>query len=466
MLFTQIEFYLFFAAIVSAMLAIRSFSLRKWVLLVASYYFYAYWDWRFAGLLLSCTAVNFWLAGAMVGAPRRRQNWLLAAALIYSLGILGFFKYFGFFLETFKSVVGVSSGSFSGLDIILPVGISFYTFQTLSYSIDVYRGHLKPCRYFRDFALYVSFFPQLVAGPIVRASEFLPQLENPNRLSWERTFEGFRQFVFGLFKKVFIADRLALFIDPGFENASALSGASLWILVLAYAVQIYCDFSGYSDMAIGAARILGFDFSRNFNHPYLATSIQDFWRRWHISLSSWLRDYLYIPLGGNRRGAVRTYVNLMITMVLGGLWHGASWNFVIWGAIHGIALCVNRLFGNRSSFAERKIPAGIRATAGWLSTMLVVLVAWIFFRSPSFSMSVLILGRLFSFSDGLSWIHPFAMAVILVLAGYHVAIASTRSGNLELRAGGALTSFILFLMVWLVLAFYPREYQPFIYFQF
>lgn len=466
MLFTQIEFYLFFAAIVSAMLAFRSFSLRKWVLLVASYYFYAYWDWRFAGLLLSCTAVNFWLAAAMVGASRRPRKWLLAAALVYSLGVLGFFKYFGFFLETFKSVVGVSSGSFSGLDIILPVGISFYTFQTLSYSIDVYRGHLTPCRHFRDFALYVSFFPQLVAGPIVRASEFLPQLEVPNRLSWERTFDGFRQFVIGLFKKVFIADRLALFIDPGFENASALSGASLWILALAYAVQIYCDFSGYSDMAIGAARILGFDFSRNFDHPYLATSIQDFWRRWHISLSSWLRDYLYIPLGGNRRGSARTYINLMITMVLGGLWHGASWNFVIWGAIHGIALCLDRIVTRRSPGEKLGISPLFRKSLGWATTMFVVTGAWVFFRSPDFDTALEVLGKMIAFENGIGWYPPFALAVLSVFAGYHILFAWMGWRTLPLPATAPITPLVLFLMIWLVIAFFPQGFQPFIYFQF
>jgi alginate O-acetyltransferase complex protein AlgI len=317
----------------------------------------------------------------------------------------------------------------------------------------------------------VAFFPQLVAGPIVRASEFLPQLETPRTLSWERAYDGFRQFTLGLFKKVFIADRLAAFIDPGFENAASLSGPTLWLVVIAYAVQIYCDFSGYSDMAIGIARAMGYDFTRNFDHPYLATSIQDFWRRWHISLSTWLRDYLYVPLGGNRRGRFRTYLNLFLTMVLGGLWHGANWTFVIWGAWHGIALALDRLLTGKDSGrgprpVTRRLPGFLRSLLGWTLTMLIVLVGWVFFRSPDAETALSILGRMASLSDGIAWYHPFAIGILLFIAGYHALLAAGKGHWFELKPDTLRTPAILLTLIWLVIAYYPREFQPFIYFQF
>jgi alginate O-acetyltransferase complex protein AlgI len=468
MLFTQIEFYFLLVAVFAAVLMVRNHSARKWILLMASYYFYAYWDWRFAGLLLSCTAVNYWVANRLAlneGIVARK--WLLTISLVYSLGVLGFFKYFNFFADSFRALLGYSPDQGQTLNIILPVGISFYTFQTLSYTIDVYRRELKPCRSFRDLALYVAFFPQLVAGPIVRASEFLPQLETPRTLTWPRAYDGFRQFVFGLFKKVFIADQLAGFIDPAFENSAALSGATLWIAVIAYAIQIYCDFSGYSDMAIGIARAMGYDFSRNFDHPYIATSIQDFWRRWHISLSTWLRDYLYIPLGGNRCGKRRTYVNLMLTMLLGGLWHGANWTFVFWGAIHGLALCADRFYRTRNPSKSRGAePKGWKAVCGWGITLFVVLLAWTFFRAPNVSSAIDMLGRMLAFSPGLTWLHPFAIGLIVAVGVHHLLIARGKWQWMALRSPTLAAITILFTMIWLVIAFYPRDFQPFIYFQF
>lgn len=471
MLFTQIEFFFLLAAVFAAILLVRNHRAQKALLLVASYYFYAYWDWRFAGLLLACTAVNYWLSGLMDGSSPARRKLLVTIALVYSLGILGLFKYFNFFVDSFRAMAGIAPDAGSTLDLILPAGISFYTFQTLSYTIDVYRRDLKQCARFSDFALFVAFFPQLVAGPIVRASEFLPQLETPRTLSWARAYDGFRQFTLGLFKKVFIADRLAAFVDPGFENAASLSGPTLWLVVIAYAIQIYCDFSGYSDMAIGIARAMGYDFTRNFDHPYLATSIQDFWRRWHISLSTWLRDYLYVPLGGNRRGRLRTYLNLFLTMVLGGLWHGANWTFVIWGAWHGIALALDRLLtgkdhGRAARPLTRRLPGFLRSLFGWALTMVIVLVGWVFFRSPDVETALSILGRMATLSDGIAWHHPFAIGVLLFIAGYHALLAAGKSNWFELKPDTVRGPAILFTMIWLVIAFYPREFQPFIYFQF
>lgn len=468
MLFTQIEFYFLLAAVYASVVLVKNHSAQKWILLLASYYFYAYWDWRFAGLLFSCTLVNYWVANRLERSEGiATRKCLLGIALAYSLGVLGFFKYFNFFTESFRELLGYSAEQSMALNIILPVGISFYTFQTLSYTVDVYRGELKACRQLRDLALYVAFFPQLVAGPIVRASEFLPQLETPRTLSWDRAYDGFRQFVFGLFKKVFVADQLAGFIDPAFENGAALSGATLWLAALAYAIQIYCDFSGYSDMAIGIARAMGYDFSRNFDHPYIATSIQDFWRRWHISLSTWLRDYLYIPLGGNRCGKVRVYANLMLTMLLGGLWHGASWTFVVWGAIHGMALCLDRLYRTRiRNKVRNNEPKRLKAIFGWASTLLVVLISWTFFRAPDVSSALDILGRMFSLSSGLTWTPPFAIGVIIVFGLHHLLIALHKDQWMHLRTPTVAAITILFTMIWLVVAFYPREFQPFIYFQF
>ncbi len=472
MLFTQIEFCFLIVAVFAALLLVRNFRAQKLILLAASYYFYAYWDWRFVGLLLSCTAINWWLAGRMERTSSLRlRKTLIWISVAYSLAVLGFFKYFNFFVDSFRVVVGIAPDAASTLDIILPVGISFFTFQTLSYTIDVYRGDLKHCRRFTDFALYVAFFPQLVAGPIVRASEFLPQLETPRTLTWSRAYDGFRQFVFGLFKKVFIADRLAAFVDPAFENSDALSGATLWIVVIAYSIQIYCDFSGYSDMAIGLARAMGYDFSRNFNHPYLATSIQDFWRRWHISLSSWLRDYLYVPLGGNRIGRFRTYLNLLITMLLGGLWHGANWTFVFWGAWHGLALALDRFVtgkgrGRQPRPDSQRLPPLLRSLFGWAITMLIVLIGWVFFRSPDFSTALSILGKMATLGSGVAWYHPFSIGVILSISLYHVLLALGKEAWFELKPNSILTPAILFTMIWLVIAFYPTEFSPFIYFQF
>jgi len=471
MLFTQIEFFFLLAAVFAAILLVKNHRAQKALLLIASYYFYAYWDWRFAGLLLACTAVNYWLSGLMEGSSSSRRKLLVTIALVYSLGVLAVFKYFNFFVDSFRTMVGIAPDAGATLDVILPAGISFYTFQTLSYTIDVYRRELRQCARFSDFALFVAFFPQLVAGPIVRASEFLPQLETPRTLSWERAYDGFRQFALGLFKKVFIAARLAAFVDPGFENAAALSGPTLWLVVIAYAVQIYCDFSGYSDMAIGIARAMGYDFTRNFDHPYLATSIQDFWRRWHISLSTWLRDYLYVPLGGNRRGRFRTYLNLFLTMVLGGLWHGANWTFVIWGAWHGIALALDRLLtgkdrGRGRHAVTRRFAGFLRSISGWSLTMVIVLVGWVFFRSPDLDTALSILGRMATLADGIAWHHPFAIGVVLLVAGYHALLAAGKSNWLELRHDTVRGPAILFTLILLVIAFYPREFQPFIYFQF
>lgn len=469
MLFTQIEFVIFAAVVFALVASIRNHTAHKLFLLAASYYFYAYWDWRFLGLISLLTAVNY-LTGIGLGRTRatRPRKIMLAAALVCSLGLLGFFKYFNFFVGSFQAAFSPLGLELRLMPIILPVGISFYTFQALSYTIDVYRGKIEVCKSVLDFSLFVAFFPQLVAGPIVRASEFLPQLAQLPPVSRHRILAGFRQFTIGLFKKVFLADGLALFVDTFFENAAWFDTPTAWLAVAAYSVQIYCDFSGYSDMAIGMARAMGYDFNVNFNFPYLATSMTEFWRRWHISLSTWLRDYLYIPLGGNRLGTLRTYRNLLLTMVLGGLWHGAAWTFVFWGLLHGCALAVDKWTGWG---ARGRSGRGFEGTAsdaiGWLTTMLVVMVGWVFFRSQhGFGQAVSILQTMFVPTGGVSWHPPFVVLAIALVGLAHLFRVTQLSGLLELRLDRSYTPAVLFTMLCLVIVFPPTGFQPFVYFQF
>jgi len=468
MLFNQIEFFIFFAIVLAALLIVRGNRARKVLLLVASYYFYGYWDWRFLSLILASTFVNFLitLRLARTDAPKRRKQ-LLAITVLYNLGVLGFFKYCDFFAQSLEAVLepfGVHCGT---LQIILPIGISFYTFEAMSYTIDVYRRRLGPCRDLLDFALFLAFFPKLVAGPIVRAAEFLPQLQSTTRLSWYGVFMGFRQFTVGMFKKVFIADRIAVFVDYAFENAGAFDAPSTWLAVLAYGVQIYCDFSGYSDMAIGCARIMGYHLPTNFRSPYLATSITDFWHRWHITLSTWLRDYLYFPLGGNRKGPARTYVNLFATFLLGGLWHGASWTFVVWGALHGAALAGEKWFRRRFGGPMRS-PAGSRLSVmiGWCVTMLIVFNAWVFFRAASFPQAFLMLRQMYGFAGGIAWYYPFAVFTLLLIVVIQVGGTLNIIRLRRLAYDRLVTPVVLFSMWWLILVFPAEGFKPFVYFQF
>jgi alginate O-acetyltransferase complex protein AlgI len=345
MVFSSITFFAFFSIVLLAMVLTKipvfaSRRLRHGILLFASYIFYGWWDWRFCFLMFALTLVAY--VSALRIAKRPKQKMWIVIGVAVPLVILGFFKYFNFFVESFVRVWGISRGN--SLSIILPVGISFYTFQSLSYTIDVYRKKIRVERDFSRLALYIAFFPQLVAGPIVRAGDFLPQLEEDRNISFSNFKTGIQIFIFGLFKKVVVADWLSVFVDDVFRTPAAFHAISLVLAVIAYSIQIYFDFSGYSDMAIGCAKCLGYDFERNFNLPYMSRNVSEFWTRWHISLSSWLKEYLYIPLGGNRKGTARTYINNMLTMLLGGLWHGANWTFVVWGGIQGAALCFQKAY--------------------------------------------------------------------------------------------------------------------------
>lgn len=380
-------------------------------LLAASYFFYGWWDWRFLLLMMLSTVVDFTLAGKIADADddhyRRR---LMAASLVMNFGFLGFFKYCNFFIDSFAGMLefaGMHHIPHGLLQIILPPGISFYTFQEVAYIVDVYRRRQQPARSLLDYALFISLFPHLIAGPIQRPSHLLPQVQKPRQYDERRFFDGLMLIASGLFRKCVIADQCAVLANVAFAGKLGHNVFSVLIGAYAFAWQIYGDFSGYSDLARGSAQLLGFHFMVNFRQPYFAESLQDFWRRWHISLSTWLRDYLYIPLGGNRKGPVRTYMNLLATMLLGGLWHGANWTFVIWGAIHGAWLAAERFFSGDN---PRRF--------GWswrIVTLAVVGLAWIFFRAQSLHESIYLLSGLGRFE----WRPEYgvAMAALLAISG-------------------------------------------------
>jgi D-alanyl-lipoteichoic acid acyltransferase DltB (MBOAT superfamily) len=404
MIFNSQTFLIFFAVVyLLYLLAYRRTRTQNILLLAASYIFYGYWDWRFLILILISTIADFTIGREMgrtaddTPAGLRKRKRLLALSVAINLGILGFFKYFNFFAESLANLTSALGFNVDPvlLEIILPVGISFYTFQTMSYTIDIFRKRLQPTDSLLNFAVFVAFFPQLVAGPIERAVHFLPQIENPRHIRAEQIGNGFFLIVWGYFKKVFVADNAARIANEIFNNYQDFSGLDLIIGVVAFAIQIYGDFSGYSDIARGIARLMGFELIINFKLPYFAISPSDFWRRWHISLSTWLRDYLYIPLGGNRKGTGRTNLNLFITMLLGGLWHGAAWNFVIWGAYHGVILIIYRALGAR--LAPRKVTAPVMAYAVIAAQMTIMfaltLLGWLIFRSSSVEQITYFLGN-------------------------------------------------------------------------
>jgi D-alanyl-lipoteichoic acid acyltransferase DltB (MBOAT superfamily) len=344
MLFNSLPFIAFFV-IVYALYIILTHRYQNALLLVASYFFYGSWNWRFLGLMLFSTAMDYWF-GLLLGRMEneRRRRLILIVSITVNLGILFVFKYFDFFavsLDRFLSLFALHAGV-RVLNVILPLGISFYTFHNISYIVDIYRRRVEPATRFVDFALYVAFFPQLIAGPIARPAHFLPQIQQPRRITYDMLRSGAWLILLGYLKKVVLADNMAPFTKRLFENPHAMHGTEVLFGLYAFAFQIYGDFSGYSDIARGLARLMGFELALNFERPYFAANPAEFWRRWHISLSTWLRDYLYIPLGGSRDGTFHTYRNLLITMFLGGLWHGAAWHFVAWGGFHGLLLCVHR----------------------------------------------------------------------------------------------------------------------------
>jgi alginate O-acetyltransferase complex protein AlgI len=392
MLFSTLPFFVFLI-VVLALHYLSPRPLRKYILLAASYYFYMSWNPKFIALLLSLTAIDYAAALWIARTSGARRKLFLIVGLAANLGFLGFFKYYNFLGDNLALLLNRPSHAFA-MAIILPLGISFHTFQSMSYIVDVYRSEQEPIRNPVDYALFIAFFPQLVAGPIVRAREFFSDFYAWVAPKSEEILQGTLWVLLGLAKKMALADQFAQIADSYFSNVAAHPGAiSAWRGVIAFALQIFFDFSGYTDMAIGMALLLGFHFPQNFRRPYLAFSITDFWHRWHMSLSRWLRDYLYISLGGNRKGTLKTYRNLMLTMLLGGLWHGASWNFVIWGAYHGGLLSVERMAGRRFFEQRPNLPLYLLRA---MLTFALVCVGWVFFRAATVGDSRYIVGQMFS----------------------------------------------------------------------
>ena len=472
MLFNSLEFALFLCVCLG-LYAVLPHRGQNRMLLGASYLFYSAWDWRFLGLIVVSTVVDYavGLRLATASDPGARRK-LLALSLATNLGILGAFKYAGFFSESLADLAGRFGFHVPQLvlHVALPVGISFYTFQTLSYTIDVYRRRLQPTRDFLDFALFVAFFPQLVAGPIERATHLLPQIRSPRRVSAAHVGSGAWLVLWGIFKKVVIADNLAALVDAVYAPGAQPTGAEVLVATYAFAVQIYCDFSGYTDVARGVARLMGFDLMVNFNLPYFATSPADFWRRWHMSLSTWLRDYLYITLGGNRAGVARTYRNLMITMLLGGLWHGAAWTFVVWGAYHGGLLALHRAMG---PWLARVRPVGAAGRVAWYClrvalTFHLVCLGWLVFRAESMAQVTVLLGALAGPLDVASivaWLRPLAILVApLVLVQLGQALSGDREFVLRLPLPARAATYVVLFA--LIVGLGEDHGVPFIYFQF
>jgi|SRR5581483_2879401 len=386
---------------------------RNTLLLAASVVFYANWNPWLVLLVASTAIYDYRLARAIEAAPTARaRRTRLVAAIAVPLGLLAYFKYTNFLVAQawpLLRVLGMREPPVFA--IVLPLGISFYTFETIAYVIDVYRRRIPAERRVGDYALYLLFFPHLIAGPIVRPGQFLPQIRRDRALDWSRVEAGVRVFVFGMLKKAVVADQLALVVDPIFAHPDAYATGTVWIAVVCYAVQIYCDFSGYSDMAIGSARLLGITLPTNFDMPYFAANPAEFWRRWHITLSTWLRDYLYIPLGGNRHGTLATYRNLFVTMLLGGLWHGAAWTFVVWGGYHGALLVVHRAIPWPAWTGRRALrPVRVVLTFG------LVCVGWVFFRAPSLGGAGTMLAQMFVPTPGLT-LAPAVTALVAVILG-------------------------------------------------
>lgn len=474
MLFPTFTFVVFFL-IVWPLNWVLMRNRERWriFMMAASYVFYAAWDWRFALLLAGSTVINQGFAVAMSRTTQqKRRTALLVATVVVNLGILAYFKYWNFFVDSGQTVLGNLGFEVPSLlvDTVLPVGISFFTFMALSYVIDIYLGDYKPTT-ISKFAVFLSFFPHLVAGPIVRPAELVPQFDPPPDPRYVDTTRAFALIAGGLFKKVVIATALARFVDPVFGAPDQYSSLVVLVAVYAYAIQIYADFSGYTDMAIGIALLLGFRLPQNFNRPYASSSLREFWRRWHMTLSRWLRDYLYIPLGGNRKGRLRTYINIMLTMLLGGLWHGASWTFVVWGALNGFGLVVDHWWVSRREARGGKEPAasGPRRWGMIFLTFNFVCLAWVFFREDTISGAVQLLGHLFT-----AWDKPspqISVGVLLAIVALLLTQFSPPRIGEQLRgvfsqispiAQGAVLGVTLMLTNLLG----PYGVAPFIYFQF
>lgn len=507
MLFNSLEFVVFFPAVV-ALYFMTPGRYRWGLLLAASYYFYASWKLEYLVLILVSTGVDYW-AGVQMGkhTERRKRRPYLVISLLTNLGILFAFKYFNFFNESVRAVFNQFNLFYDvpAFDVLLPVGISFYTFQTLAYSIDVYRDQKEPETHLGYFALYVSFFPQLVAGPIERSQNLLPQFKKAHAFDYGRVVSGLQLMAWGFFKKIVVADRLAIYVNAVYNDPEAHTGWPVIVATYFFAFQIYCDFSGYSDIAIGTARVMGYDLMENFRRPYFSKSIGEFWRRWHISLSTWFKDYLYIPLGGNRVSRSRWYANLMIVFLVSGLWHGAAWTFVIWGGLHGLYLTLGaattswreRAWDHIESFVDVTLssehtaraqgvsagpPGALLGTDRWgralkkvwrvTVTFHLALLAWVFFRANSLSDAVTLLAHATQQSSAflVSGVSPYAMGLsvlgVLALLGVHLVERRAPLADVLADRSVVVRWGVYYAMIAAILAFGVFDKQEFIYFQF
>jgi D-alanyl-lipoteichoic acid acyltransferase DltB (MBOAT superfamily) len=479
--FNSLTFFIFFGIVVCLYYGL-SHRLQNRMLLLASYVFYGCWDWRFLSLILISTVTDYLCGIQIYNQPSSLgKRKYLYVSLIINLALLGFFKYWNFFAESFVGLLlklGIN-GDLRTFSILLPIGISFYTFKTMSYAIDIYRGEFEPTYDFFDYALFVAFFPALIAGPIDRAKNLLPQIQKQRQVNRSHIFEGLQLIFWGLFKKVFVADNLGIIVNQIYNNPAS-TGIEYIVATWAFAFQIYGDFSGYTDMARGTSMCLGIELTQNFKQPYLSINPSDFWRRWHISLSSWLRDYVYIPLGGNRKEGWKTYRNLLLTMLVCGLWHGAAWNFVIWGAYHGFLLSLHRIF------RKEKKSDSTRTSSLWsympkaIVMFQLTSLGWIFFRAQSLAQIKLIFSRIFNLSWSTSWNTTMLSQVCLFSALPMLAMAFQTIRELRpswfsetsllrhfqfsyfpLPAKSAVYGVLIYL-----LCFYGAKAQTFIYFQF
>jgi alginate O-acetyltransferase complex protein AlgI len=473
MLFNSLTFVVFFTLVLAMHALPLSWTAKKRNLLIASYIFYAAWNPPFVILVWLSTIVDWHVAKAMyVESVQSRRRLLLTVSILVNLGLLAFFKYGNFLLENFQVIVGAFGFDYQPAQwsIILPVGISFYTFQTMAYSLDVYLKRARPARSFLDFALFVTFFPQLVAGPIVRPTHLIPQFAVPGKATRDQLLWGLGLVTLGLFMKIVIADgALASTADLVYGEAERVATLDAWLGTLAFSGQIFCDFAGYSTTAIGVALCLGFSLPNNFRFPYAAIGFSDFWKRWHISLSSWLRDYLYIPLGGNRKGNIRTYVNLMLTMLIGGLWHGASWTFVVWGGLHGLYLAVERWILARWGKAEIGNNTLVRILLALL-TYFLVNITWVFFRAQDFATAWRILSSMLFFGSGDKVLVPTVQiievsVVIVGLVTTHWLMRDRTLESVVSKVPPWLLATVWAALIWMVIVTQGSA-DSFIYFQF
>jgi D-alanyl-lipoteichoic acid acyltransferase DltB (MBOAT superfamily) len=472
MLFNSIEFLLFLPLVFILYWFVfnKNLKIQNLLILVSSYIFYSWWDYRFLSLILLSTTVDY-IIGLNIPKQNsdKKQKLLLWCSILFNLGILGFFKYYNFFIESWIDLfnsIGYEMKSIWTLNVILPVGISFYTFQTMSYTIDIYRNKLEPTKDFISFASFVSFFPQLVAGPIERASNLLPQILKKREFKYEQGVQGLRLILWGMFKKIVIADSLSPTVDNIFNNYQNFDGGTLWLGAIYFAFQIYCDFSGYSDIAIGTAKLFGFEIMSNFKFPYFSRNIGEFWRRWHISLSTWFRDYLYIPLGGSQEGKWKSIRNIFIIFLISGFWHGANWTFIFWGLFHSILflhsfiLSTNRKYRN-SIIAETTFFPTIKEFLEVGTTFILVTIGWVFFRSETIWDSFQYLNLMIFEIDA-----PMSMRSNLLYVFILISLDYLFRKDCRLYKYPKFKTFIYLFQIVLVIIYFFKLNSNFIYFQF